>query len=445
MMHCKLICGIGLVGALVFTPASAAETNHRHEKSLHAPGDGHDHAPQEQHSENDGHKHDHAPRKPHAKDDGHDHADKDAHIDGEAKEEPIRITLTPEQIQLIRLRLRPAQSGVLWEQLRLDGEFKLNLDRTARIMPRMPGFVTDVPVKEGDSVKKGDLLARLTSHKLGEYYSAYNSALELEKLTLSDLQMAEKLHTSTAIARRDYLKYKREHADAVIARSRAEVMLRSLMINPAHPGHLHLSDAPNKICMEYDIDAPFAGVVISKNLTVGENFPEDNEKVVLVVSDLKQLWLDLRAPSDDLRKLKIGMTVRAEPVGSKKQFQGKITNIASVIDETTRTGLVRVLVPNPEQRIRAGEFAVGMIELPSGHPCVLVNREAVQMLGGIPVVFVPDGTGFLPREVKVGRTVDGMTQLLSGLKQGEQYVADGGFELKSILLSKGMDPHAGHG
>lgn len=113
--------------------------------------------------------------------------------------------MSEEQKKLVKIRISRAETGDIDNTLRLNGEVQLNLDETAKIMPSLPGFVTKILVKEGDTVKKGQLLAVLTSHKLGEYYSNYNSALEQEKLTHSEYRMAEKLIGKNATSQKDYL------------------------------------------------------------------------------------------------------------------------------------------------------------------------------------------------------------------------------------------------
>ncbi len=416
-----------LLAAISFTAELPAADTHNHIKAeQHTDDDGHDHAEPE-HADNN--------------DDGHDHAN-----EAEAEEPPVH--LTAEQQRLIGVQLAVARAETLDDTLRLNGEFQLDLDQTARIMPRMPGFVTEICVREGETVQRGQVLAKLTSHKLGEYFTDYNSALESEKLAASEYRMAEKLKETNSIAEKEFLRYKREYADAAIARNRAEVLLKSLLIDPTHNDHLHddgAAAAGAAVCTEYEIRAPFDGTVIAKNITLGENFAEDNTQVVFTISNLKNLWLDLRADSAQLRQLKPGMNVPAVAAGSRIRHEGKIIHVSSVIEESSRTGLVRVLIDNQAGDLRSGEFAVGAIRLTENAKGVVVPREAVQLIAGETVVFVPQGDGYAPRVVGTGRTADGRTQLLFGLEPGERYVTSGAFELKSVLLTSGMDAHAGHG
>lgn len=355
----------------------------------------------------------------------------------------VLVELTPGQRKLVSISISEVQYKHIGNILRLNGEIHLNMDRTARLMPRLPGFVTAIKAGEGDKVESGQLLASLTSHKLGEYYSDLNSAMELEELASSEFERAEKLKQSSAISDKEHMRYRREHADAVIARRRAEALLKSLLIDPAHSGHSHPKELKNFICTTYEIRAPFPGTVIGRNLTVGENLPADDMNAVFTVSDLRELWLDLQADSAELKQLRPGMRVQIPSPGSETVHHAVITYVAPLIDETTRTGLVRALLDNHDGSLRPGEFVTGLVSIDSDAATLLVPRHAVQLLHGEMVVFAPEGDAFTPRQVRTGKAADGMISILSGLKEHDRYVSEGAFELKSILLTSGMDPHAG--
>ncbi len=432
-----------LLAAGIVSSAWAAET--------HNDQDGHDHAKEtksnhDNHDDHDGHDHGKTPdakssKTAHKADDGHDHS-----ADGKEAEEPP-IHLTEAQKKLIRIQLSKAKPGDLANTIRLHGEIFLNQEETAKLMPRMPGFVTKILVREGERVKKGQLLALLTSHKLGEYYSNYNSALELEKLADSEYRMAEKLRSSNATSQKEYLRYKREYADAKIARKRAEELLNSLRLDPTHNDHPHTAAKGGElpICTDYEIRSPIAGSIIGKNITLGENFAEDNTAIVFTVSNLDHLWLELQAGSAELGIVRKGMSVQVKPSGSEATFQGKIIYVSPIINPQTRTGFIRIEVDNQNGRLRPGQFVTGIIRLDTKEKTVLIPRDAVQLIGGESVVFVPQGDGFAPKVVLTGASAQGFTQIISGLKPDDLYVSSGAFELKSVLLTSGMDAHAGHG
>ena len=75
----------------------------------------------------------------------------------------------------------------------------------------------------------------------------------------------------------------------------------------------------------------------------------------------------------------------------------------------------------------------------------LCPREAVQLVAGENVVFVPVKDAFVTRVVTTGAAEGSNIEIVSGLSAGEAFVSEGAFTLKSVMLTAGMDPHAGHG
>ena len=88
---------------------------------------------------------------------------------------------------------------------------------------------------------------------------------------------------------------------------------------------------------------------------------------------------------------------------------------------------------------------MGAVQLDQEHKTVVIPRQGVQLITGETVVFVPDKDSYITRVVKTGSSSGGNIEIISGLKPGEAYVSEGAFSLKSIMLTSGMDPHAGHG
>ncbi len=352
-----------------------------------------------------------------------------------ASDAPDTVQFSPDSLSGLALAAtKPAEQETV---LQLYGELKPNSEHTAKLMTRMPGFVIDAPVTIGEQVDKDQILAKLTSYKLGEYYSKFNTAFEREQLALSEFKMAESLHQKNAIAEREFLRAKREYAEAVIARQHAEALLNtysdSSLAKSAESGE-------SEIRTDYYIRAPFAGTVISKDIYKGENFAEDSDRVFFTVSDLSSLYLDLRATASQLGELAVGMTAKVLPANTEHTTAGRVIYVAPVVDAATRTGLVRLLVPNPDGKLRPGQLASGLLNLPRKTPAVTVADSAVQTIGGEPAVFVPSGGGYLPVKVTVGKTENGETVILAGLKPGELYVAHGALELKSLLLTGGLTP-----
>ena len=381
------------------------------------------------HAHNHAHKHDH----------GHDHG----HAHDQGSEEGVH--LTPEQMKHVKITVSKAAVSNVKQTLTLHGEIKLNADRTAKIMQRVPGFVTGVFAKQGDKVKAGTLLARLNSEKLGEHYSNYYSSKALEEVALSEYKMASRLYANKAMAEKDYLRYKRDYIDSCIARRKAETVLHSLELDHEHKSHSHSKNFKEVICTEYDVVSPIDGTIIGKDIAPGEKYADDNTQVLFLVSDLDKLWLELRADYQELKQISAGMPVAVTPLGGGKSVSGKITYVSQVVDEASRKGFVRAEIDNCGGKLRSGEFATGTVVLDTGRKAVVVPREAVQLVAGENVVFVPVKDAFVTRVVTTGAAEGSNIEIVSGLSAGEAFVSEGAFTLKSVMLTAGMDPHAGHG
>lgn len=373
-----------------------------------------------------------------------DHTKKDDHSKC-SDEEPQGLKLNTEQQHIAGIKVVAATIGKVAKELHLNGEIKYNAERIARIMPRLPGFVSKINAVTGQQVKQGEILAVLQSQMLGELYSAYNASKELEVLNLSELKIAERLRGTGAMAEVDYLRVKRQYADTRIARRRSEGILKSLNYNPEHTQHDYHDDDLATICTDYEMKSPMSGVIIERDIALGENYAEDNEKPSFIIADLSTLWLELRARQDDLLELTIGQKVSVNIGFGAGLYSGKITYIGPALNQSTRTLTVRVELPNEDGKLKPGIFVGATVHLNGGEEMVVVPREAVQLLDGEMVIFVPDGTGFIPKPVKIGRSNRNFVEILSGLEVGDKFVASGSFALKSTILLEGMDPHAGHG
>jgi RND family efflux transporter MFP subunit len=114
-------------------------------------------------------------------------------------------------------------------------------------------------------------------------------------------------------------------------------------------------------------------------------------------------------------------------------FQGRIDYIYPYMKEATRTARVRLRFPNPRLKLKPEMFAQVRIESPVTHNAVVIPSDAVLDTGLKQHVFIALGQGrFEPREVKLGvMGNDGMREVLSGLKGGEEVVTSAQFMLDS--------------
>ena len=124
------------------------------------------------------------------------------------------------------------------------------------------------------------------------------------------------------------------------------------------------------------------------------------------------------------------------PAFPSDTFEARVSSVGGALDPATRTVPVRATVANPAGRLRPAMFATVWLQSVGGQASVSVPESAVQMLDERPVVFLvaPDGKGgarLERRDVEIGGTVAGRTQLRRGLAANDIVVTDGAYAVKS--------------
>jgi cobalt-zinc-cadmium efflux system membrane fusion protein len=190
------------------------------------------------------------------------------------------------------------------------------------------------------------------------------------------------------------------------------------------------------------VRAPIAGIITEKHAIVGEL--SDPSKSLYTVADLSTVWLVVDINEKDLSKVRKGqaatLSVGAYP---DLRLKGRITYIADVVDESTRTVKARIEVANPGRKLKPEMFATAELALQTDAPPVLaVPEDALQELEGNKVLFVTEnGTEFDVRRVETGRTATGLVEIVSGLKEGERYAIKGSFMLKAEQKKGELEGH----
>jgi cobalt-zinc-cadmium efflux system membrane fusion protein len=193
------------------------------------------------------------------------------------------------------------------------------------------------------------------------------------------------------------------------------------------------------------VRSPIGGIITEKHAIVGEL--SDPSKSLYTVADLSSVWVMVDINEKDLAKVRKGqaaiVSVGAFP---DMKLKGRITYIADLVDQATRTVKARIEVANPGRKLKPEMFATVELALAADAPPVLaVPEDALQDLDGKKVVFVAEKESeFEVRTVQIGRVAGGLIEIVSGLKEGERYAIKGSFILKSEAKKGEMKDEHGH-
>jgi len=344
------------------------------------------------------------------------------------REEVKGVKMVPEAQKKNGVVIAAAGKKNLGGVIAATGKIEVNADRIAHVSPRISGKVVAVGASLGDQVGAGQVLARLDSVELGEALNRYHQSKTRLSLVKNNMDRVKTLVEKKIAARKDILQAETEYQTTLteLHTDEERLLLYGLSRND-------LAGLDQKRIL-VPVRSPIGGVVTEKHAIVGEL--ADPSKSLYTVADLSSVWVLVDINEKDLAKVRKGqsaaVTVAAFP---DVKFRGKISHIADLVDEATRTVKARVEVQNPGRKLKPEMFATVELTLPATGAAVLaVPEEAVQELEGKKVIFVTgDGKEFSPREVQLGPASGGMVEVTGGLAEGQQYAAKGSFILKSEL------------
>ncbi len=316
------------------------------------------------------------------------------------------------------------------------GKVEVNADRIAHVSPRIAGKVVDVRASLGDGVAAGQVLVTLDSIELGEALGRYRQAQTRLALAQANMERVKVLVEKKIAARKEILQAETEFETARTELQTDEERLTLYGLSAdALKGERH-----GKLLLP--VRAPMVGIITEKHAIVGEL--ADPTKNLFTVADLSSVWVQVDIHEKDLTRVHRGQSATVKVTAFPEVFfRGRVTHLADVVDEATRTVKARVEVVNPGRTLKPEMFATVELALSSEAPPVLaVPEEAVVELEGKKLVFVAEGeSGFEPRPIQLGRTSGGLVEVVGGMKEGEHFAAKGAFVLKSELMKGEIEGH----
>jgi len=347
----------------------------------------------------------------------------------DAEEQQRRVRVNGEDPEKFGIRSETVGPGKIDVYLTFPAETALNSDRTAQIVPRLAGIVSEVHKNIGDVVTAGEVMAVIESRELAEAKAKYLAALSRMDLAQTNFTRFESLWQKEVVPEKQFLEMKNALEEAQIEVRSARQKLLAMGLPPQHvkdlPSH------PDESLTRYEILAPFDGVVISKRITLGEMRKEDHE--AFVISDLSSVWVNLNVSQKDLPHVKEGQSVVISTGNGIPDSKGRVAYLEPVVGDKTRCAIARVVLLNLNKKWRPGLFVTAKVMVDSKEAPLVVPKDAIQSIEGKSVVFVQGDKKYEPRIVKIGQSNGSHVEIVSGLKSGDQYAAKQTFLLKSEL------------
>jgi Cu(I)/Ag(I) efflux system membrane fusion protein len=289
-------------------------------------------------------------------------------------------------------------------ELEIAAKGRLAVDETRlhEITLKIGGYISDLKVNAtGQSVHKGDTLFTLYSPEL---YAAEQEYLIARKN--GDLMRSTGDST---------------HADVLL--HAAETKLRLWGFGE---DQLRAIVANNEPLERVPFKSSASGVVIEKTVVDGAAVMAGAR--LFRIADLDQIWVEADVYESDLPRISKGMqSTIALSYLPGKTFEGKVAFVYPYLDPASRTGRVRIVLPNQGLELKPDMFATVTFKIPLG-PRLLVPTSAVVYTGPRRLVFLDLGSGALrPQEVTLGARSGDNVEIVRGVKDGDVVVSSGNF------------------
>jgi len=320
------------------------------------------------------------------------------------------VQIDPVTVQSIGVRTAAAERRTLTRTIHTLGRVDYDEQRITRLHPKIEGWIEELYVDTtGELIVEDAILLSVYSPQLVVTQQEYLVALRNQE-------------TLSASPFPDVPRGAEELVESTLDRLR-------LLDVPEHQ-IMELTQT-GEVQEELHIHSPSAGIVINVGAREGQYVTPQTE--LYTVADLSTVWVLVDVFEDELPWVRVGDQARMSIAGAPgRLFEGQLTYIYPYAESQTRTVKARLEFDNSELLLKPEMFANVTIEASPEVDIVAVPSEAVIRSGVREQVFVVREPGkFEPREVRLGVSSEGWTEIQEGLEPGEEVVVSAQFLIDS--------------
>jgi len=333
------------------------------------------------------------------------------------------FTIPPDQMS--HVQVFTVQPTTLTRSLRLTGAVAYNSFRTTPVITQVSGPVSRIVVVPGQKVHQGEPMLYVASPDYSQLRSNYLKAKAAYALAQKAFVRAQDLYQHHAIAEQNLEQAQsaevQASGDLVAAQSALKVM------GVADPDAL-IQGPPS---FEVPLRAPVSGLVVEQDVSAGQLIQPGTTQCFMI-SDISTVWVLVNVYQKDLPYVRVGDQVTIQTDTYPEVFRGRISYVAASLDPSTRTLQARVETNNPGDRLKKDMYVVatvnaGTIPNAIALPDAAVLRDSENQ----PFVYAAASANqFGRRSVTLGESLNGKTEITSGLKAGDRVIGDGSLFLQ---------------
>jgi cobalt-zinc-cadmium efflux system membrane fusion protein len=344
-----------------------------------------------------------------------------------ASQQPTLFTVRSDQIA--RLQVATVQRANWNITIHTTGTVDWDADRTTQAITQVNGPITRILVDLGSMVRKDEPLLYVSSPDVAAAIATYKKARNQQNLAKQSLDRGKELLEHGAIAVKDLEAAQATYNDASTDVQNSLQALRIFAITKVELDQAEQQGVP--ISAELAVRSPIAGMIVQKLISPGM-LVQAGQTICFMVSDISTVWVQGHIFDRDLPFVRVGDQVDESNPSIRDTFHGVISYVGAMVDTATRTTPVRIVTANPRDLLKKDTFVEAVV-----HTTVRKNVLTVPVSGVLrttenePFVYVEVQTGkFAQRLITIGDQQDTRTEVLSGLKEGERIVSEGGLFLQ---------------
>jgi RND family efflux transporter MFP subunit len=294
---------------------------------------------------------------------------------------------------------------------RIEFSGPLVAPQTATVRAKAGGTLLTLAVAEGSRVKAGQVLATIDGTEVATRLAERAALVESARASLAQ---AERTHAnSQRLAEQNFISPTAlDQSRAALDAARAQALAARAQL-----------DTVRAVSRDTRAVAPIAGIVAKRHAVAGEKVAA--EQNLLTIVDLTMLELAGMVGTHEVSLLAPGQRVAVSVEGMAAPVTGTIARIAPAAEAGTRSIGVTIALPNADEKLRAGQYALATVELADPQPRLTVPATALASSVGQDHVWLLENGTLARRAVTVGRrdAREGRVEVLSGVTNDSQVLA----------------------
>jgi len=336
---------------------------------------------------------------------------------------PELFTIPSEQMS--HVQVLTVQTTTLTRTLRLTGAVAYNSFRTTPVITQVSGPISRIVVVPGQNVHQGEPMLYVASPDYSQLRTNYLKAKAAYVLAQKASVRARDLYEHHAIAEQNLEQAQAAEVQASGDLVAAEAALKVMGVTDPDA----LIQGPSSF--EVPLKAPVRGLVVEQDVSAGQLIQPGTTQCFMI-SDISTVWVLVNVYQKDLPYVNVGNEVKIQTDTYPEAFHGRISYVAASLDPSTRTLPARVETNNPGEKLKKDMYVVAMVNAGTiPNAIALPDAAVLRDSENQPFVYAAvSANQFGRRSVTLGESLNGKTEITSGLKAGDRVIGDGSLFLQ---------------